>query len=321
MTAAVRLRTSEAWRSLQVRAAGALDVFPLSLASALVAAARRRRELARGTPPLWLAKVMELDALPCRLMMSLDRIGVDLEGRRFDVGLQLPANVPCPVLDDVFSVLVASSSVRSIGFYWSDASADEELRLMRGARGVEGGPAVTHERLTPTTADDRSRFLVRRHTTIALPAPAEREARTLLKRLAGGRYTICLNLDAADGSLVNSVAPAFPDARFFALRRGSSGPAPEGASIVAVGEFGFSLHERLAFVQAADAYVGVFDEHACAAVAAERPCVLLGGVDDERAGLPVPSDGRGVVWLSRPYDVRTATPLVASFLRRFAPRP
>jgi hypothetical protein len=321
MTAAVRLRTSEAWRSLQVRAAGALDVFPLSLASALVAAARRRRELARGTPPLWLAKVMELDGLPCRLMMSLDRIGVDLEGRRFDVGLQLPANVPCPVLDDVFSVLVASPSVRSIGFYWSDASADEDLRLMRGARGVEGGPAVTHERLTPTTADDRSRFLVRRHTTIALPAPAEREARTLLKRLAGGRYTICLNLDAADGALVNSVAPTFPDARFFGLGRGSSGLAPEGASIVAVGEFGFSLHERLAFVQAADAYVGVFDEHACAAVAAERPCVLLGGVDDERAGLPVPSDGRGVVWLSRPYDVRTATPLVASFLRRFAPRP
>jgi hypothetical protein len=210
--------------------------------------------------------------------------------------------------------------VRSIGFYWSDASADEELRLMRGARGVEGGPAVTHERLTPTTADDRSRFLVRRHTTIALPAPAEREARTLLKRLAGGRYTICLNLDAADGSLVDSVTPAFPDARFFALGRGS-GLAPEGASIVAVGEFGFSLHERLAFVQAADAYVGVFDEHACAAVAAKRPCVLLGGVDDERAGPPVPSDGRGVVWLSRPYDVHTATPLVASFLRRFAPRP
>ena len=321
MTATVRLRTSEAWRSLQVRAAGALDVFPLSLASALVAAARRRRELARGTPPLWLAKVMELDGLPCRLMMSLDRIGVDLERRRFDVGLQLPANVPCPVLDDVFSVLVTSPSVRSIGFYWSDASADEDLRLMRGARGVEGGPAVTHERLTPTTADDRSRFLVRRHTTMALPAPAEREARTLLKRLAGGRYTICLNLDAADGSLVNSVAPAFPDARFFALGRGSSGLAPEGTSIVAVGEFGFSLHERLAFVQAADAYVGVFDEHACAAVAAERPCVLLGGVDDERAGPPVPSDGRGVVWLSRPYDLHTATPLVASFLRRFAPRP
>ena len=321
MTAAVRLRTSEAWRSLQVRAARALDAFPLSLASALVAAARRRRELARGTPPLWLAKVMDLDGLPCRLLMSLDRIGVDLEGRRFDVGLQLPADVPCPGLDDVFSVLVTSPSVRSIGFSWSDASADEDLRLMRGARGVAGGPAVTQERLTPTTAHDRSRFLVRRHPTLALPAPAEREARTLLKRLAGGRHTICLNVDATDGSLVDAVARAFPDARFFALGRRSSGLAPDGANIVAIGEFGFSLHERLAFVQAADAYVGVFDEHACAAVAAARPCVLLGGVDDERARPPVPSDRGGVVWLSRPYDVPTATPLVAGFLRRFAPRP
>jgi hypothetical protein len=321
VTATVRLRTSEAWRSLQVRAARALDVFPLSLASALVAAARGHRELARGTAPLWLAKVMELHGLPCRLMMSLDRIGVDLEGRRFDVGLQLPADAPCPMLDDVFSVLVTSPSVRSIGLYWSDASADEDLRLMRGARGVEGGPAVIHERLSPTTTHDRSRFLVRRHTTMVLPTPAKREARTLLKRLAGSRYTICLNLDAADGALVDSVAPAFPNARFFALGRGSSGRAPEGARIVAVGEFGFSLHERLAFVQAADAYVGIFDEHACAAVAAERPCVLLGGVEDERPGPPVPSDGRGVMWLSRPYDVHIATPLVASFLRRSAPRP
>ena len=151
MTATVRLRTSEAWRSLQVRAARALDAFPLSLASALVAAARRRRELARGTPPLWLAKVMDLDGLPCRLLMSLDRIGVDLEGRRFDVGLQLPADVPCPGLDDVFSVLATSPSVRSIGFSWSDASADEDLRLMRGARGVAGGPAVTQE---PSSGSD-----------------------------------------------------------------------------------------------------------------------------------------------------------------------
>src|SRR5207244_2046020 len=177
------------------------------------------------------------------------------------------------------------------------------------------------ERLTPTTAHDRSRFLVRRHPTLALPAPAEREARTLLKRLAGGRHAICLNLDSADGSLVASVASAFPDARFFAPGRRSSGPAPDGANIVAIGEFGFSLHERLALVQAADAYVGVFDEHACAAVAAARPCVLLGGVEDERARPPVPSERGGVVWLSRPYDVPTATPLVAGFLRRFAPRP
>ena len=82
--------------------------------------------------------------------------------------------------------------------------------------------------------------------------------------------------------------------------------------------YGLSLHERMALVQAADAYVGSFGELGCAALVSGRPAVLLGGGTGEQPDRT--SRGEISLWFPDTAATPELTEAVLQFLfRRLGP--
>jgi hypothetical protein len=91
-------------------------------------------------------------------------------------------------------------------------------------------------------------------------------------------------------------------------------PAAKTANSQALYGYGLNLHERMALVKAADAYVGSFDELGCTALVSGRPAVLLGGGTGEQPDRI--SRGDIAVWFPDPVEPTTLAKLVLQFLSR-----
>ena len=229
-----------------------LEWFPFTLTAALLFAAVRVRELRKGRAFVRVGRVAEgTAALPLRAMLWLDRAASDPPSAAFDVCLRLPREAADATLHDVFSVLLASPRLTSIGLYWDDAALSDDRPLW------QAGASSGAEEIDDPTVERLEHFFQAAHEPLHLPVAARREARTLLKRLAGDAYVMCVNL---------------PDGQPVPIEQsGTDRPV----RVISVAGYGLTLHERLAFVQAADAYVGRFDELGCAAVAGGRPVVVI----------------------------------------------
>jgi len=259
-----------------------LEWFPFTLLSALLFAAVRLRELRTGRAVVRVGRATGgTAALPLRLMLWLDHIGAELPSGSFDVCVRLPRAAEDANLHDVISVLLTSPRLASIGLYWDDdALSDDQPLWQNGAAAASGANDIDE-----ASAEGIERFLRAEHQPFALPVAARREVQTLLKRLAGGAYAICLNLPAGQMALLDVVVTAAPGVRFFEM--GCAGSKPRPANITALADYGLTLHERMAFVQAADAYVGIFDELGGAAIISGRPGVLVGRGDPVSEALAV----------------------------------
>jgi len=241
--------------------------FPFTLLAALLFAAVRLRELRTGRAVVRVGRVGEGSAPPpLRAMLWLDRIASDLPSASFDVCVRLPREAGDATLHDVFSVLLTSPRLTSIGLYWDDAALSDDQPLWQA-----GAPTVV-ESIDDPSVERLDHFFQAGHEPLHLPVAARREARMLLKRLAGDAYAICVNLPEGRPPF-EEIVTGGTEMRGFDLAPEGSKPLPAG--VVSLADYGLTLHERLAFVQAADAYVGRFDELGCAAVAGERTVVVI----------------------------------------------
>ena len=275
-----------------------LGWFPFTLLGALLFAAVRLRELRTGRAVVRVGRATEgTAALPLRSMLWLDRIASDLPSGSFDVCLRLPRDAADATLHDVFSVLLTSPRLASIGLYWDDAALSDDQPLWQTGAAASAASSGANDIDAPSV-ERLDRFFRAEHERLDLPVAARREAQTLLKRQAGSAYAICLNLPAAQLPLAEAVVTAAPDVRFFDL--GFPGSKPLAANVTSLADYGLTLHERLAFLQAADAYVGSFDELGSAAIVGGRPGVLVGGGDRGSDALRILGPASRTVWFPWP---------------------
>ena len=303
-----------------------LRFFPFTLCYVLLLSALRIVELRRKNR---LARVGDGNGVaslsPLRVMMWLDEIGRELKMlddigpeprvRRFDVCLKLSPDAADANLHDVCSVLLTSSRLRSMGFYWDESALREDLPLLQAA-----GDRRT-DTVWSTLRDDLRRpgleacraFLDADHQGVALPVAASRDAHTLVKRQGGAAYAVCLNLPEEVRWLAGEIAATRSDVKFFDIDPMLSGSPPAvAANVLSLYAYGLNLHERMAVAQTTDVYVGRFDEAGCAALFAGRPTVLIGG---GAAAYSEPLSRATALWLPDPSSpaIRTA---VLEFLRR-----
>jgi hypothetical protein len=300
-----------------LRACRRLPVFPFPLLYALLNAALKLIELWRRDK---LARVGEVTttapALPCSLMLWLDHISTDRPERQFAVCLRLPRGAADANLHEVFSVLLTSPRLRSVGFYWDESRLAEDLPLWQAKRDLREatGWSTVPDDLGSPSFKQLEAFFHASHYKVELPIAARRDAQTLLKRHAGQAFAVCLNLPARISSVAVAVATALPSARFFDLDPLALPSAPRATSILPLAGYGLNLHERMALVHEADAYVGGFDELGCVALASGRPAVLLDG------GAGGETDRRGVdgtaLWVPVPEAPGVLAEAVLQFLRR-----
>jgi hypothetical protein len=242
------------------RAADALEFFPLTVLYALARAARRTK----GATEVGVTT----DAgatFPAQAMLWLGRLVNARPAQAIDVCLRLPREASGTGVPDAFSIALTFPRVRSISFYWDEPSLEDDLRVFCGGDSPPltlGGEPAGAQRLPMGE--------------IQVPLTASRDALTLLKRHAGGAAVVLVNLR-------ESLAAARPDLHFFHLNAG----------------LGFTLHERMALVRAADAYIGEADELACMALLSGRPALLVD------AGAPAASEIGA--FLSRHFAVATAS--------------
>jgi len=260
----------------------------------------------------------EATALPRSVMLWLERVLTGPLAYRYHVCLRLPREAADANLHEVFSILLTFPRLRSVGLYWDSSSWADDLSLLQ-AKQDPNDPATwatSYEDLGLLNFKQLQEFFQADHAGIALPVAAIRDAQTLLKRQARGAYAVCLNLPGEHRSLADTVAVARPDVRFFDLAPAL--PTTKAANSQSLYDYGLNLHERMALVQAADAYVGSFDELGCTAVMSARPAVLLGG----GTGSPpahVRCDGN-IVWFPGASEPALAVIAVLEFLcRHFAP--
>jgi hypothetical protein len=250
--------------------------FPFTLLDMLLFAAVRVYELRAGHAVVRAGRASNrMTSLPLRAMLWLDRIASDLPSGSFDVCLRLPRDAADATLHDVFSVLLASPRLASIGLYWDDAALSDDHPLWQAGAGYDESSGAND--IDAPSVERLDRFFRGEHEGLDLPVAARREAQTLLKRQAGAACAICLNLPAALSPLCEAIVTAAPDVRFFDL--GAPGSKPLAAKVTLLADYGLTLHERLAFLQAADGYVGRFDELGSTAIMGGRPAVLVGGGD------------------------------------------
>jgi hypothetical protein len=290
-----------------------LEWFPFTLLAALLFAAVRLRELRMGRAVVRVGRATDGTAeLPLRSMLWLDRMALDLPSGSFDVCVRLPREAEDANLHDVFSVLLTSPRLASIGLYWDDAALSDDQPLWQSGAAASAASSSASD-IDGPSVERLDRFLRAEHQPLDLPVAARREAQTLLKRLAGSAYAICLNLPAGQVPLFEAVVTAAPGVRFFDL--GCPGSKPLPANVTSLADYGLTLHERLAFVQAADAYVGSFDELGSAAIAGGRPGVLVGGGDRGSDALRMLGPAARTVWFPWPAGPAVAT-WATEFLRR-----
>ena len=281
--------------AVRVRLARGFQVFPFSIAFTVLKALLRRRELARRPNRVAVAQVAA-DTYPvCATLMWLDRVGDDSPTGPFDVCLRFMRRNDAEVAD-VFSALLTVPRLRSIGLYWDDERIADDLALMISPRRESMGPpsSTVRNQIVTVSRMQLQEALARRHSPLQPSIDARREARTLLKRRARGGFAVCLNLSPPPSTLGHLIAGAVPGATIFDLSPAASA-APGKENVVAAGGWALTLHERIALVQEADAYVGRLDALGCAALLAGRPSILVGGLDDDAASETIQGDA--VMWL------------------------
>ncbi len=292
-----------------------LGFFPFTLLYTVINAAIRVVQLRQGHKVLRVGEVTgKATALPHSVMLWLDRVATGLPEHRFDICLRLPREAADDNLHDVFSVLLTSPRLRSVGLYWDSSSLADDLPLWQAKQGRNDPTvwATPYEDLGALSFKQLQEFFQADHVGIVLPVAATRDAQTLLKRQAGGAYAVCLNVPVEQQFLVAAVEAARPDVNFFDLAPALQ--TTKAANSQSLYGYGLNLHERMALVQVADVYVGSFDELGCAALVSGRPAVLLGGGTGEQ------SDGirRGdiAVWFPGPVEPTTLAKAVLQFLSR-----
>lgn len=269
-----------------------LEFFPFTLLYTVIHAAIRVAQLRQGHTILRVGGVTgKTTTLPRTVMLWLDRVGAGLPEPQFDICLRLPREASDANLQEAFSVLLTSPRLRSLGLYWDASCLANDISLLqpRQDRNSPTGRETTYEELDVVSFQHLHEFFHADHAGIAPPIAATRDAQTLLKRHAGRAYAVCLNVPVDHRSSIAAVEAMRPDLRFFDLT--AALPTASGQSLYGCG---LTLHERLALVQVADAYVGSFDEFGCAALVSERPAVLLGGGNGEHPD-PI-SRGDAAVW-------------------------
>jgi len=247
-------------------------------------------------------------------MLWLDRVATGLPEPMLDIYLRLPREGADDNLHDVFSVLMTSPRLRSVGLYWDSSSLADDLPLWQAKQGRNDPTvwATPHDDLGAPSFKQLQEFFQADHVGIVPPLAGVRDAQTLLKRQAGGAHAICLNVPEEFRSLADAGAAARPDARFLDLAPAL--PTTKAANSQSLYGDGLNLHERMALVQAADAYVGSFDELGCAALVSGRLAVLLGGGTGEQPNCIRRDDI--AVWFPGPVEPTTLAAVVLQFLSR-----
>lgn len=294
-----------------------LGFFPFSLIYVLINAAVKVIQLRCGHKLVCAGEVATaVEALPCSVMIWLDRVATGLSEPRFDVCLRLPREVADDSLHDVFSVLLTSLRLRSVGLYWDWSSSADDLPLWQGKRDRREPMvwSMVCDDVGSLSFKQLHEFFQSNHEGIVLPVAANRDAQTLLKRQAGGAYAVCLNVPVELRSLADAVMAARRDVRFFDLAADALPPPDGAANSQSLYGYGLSLHERMALVQAADAYVGSFDELGCAALVSGRPAVLLGGGTGEQPDHISRNDM--AVWFPDPVEPTALARAALQFLSR-----
>jgi hypothetical protein len=304
------------WLTLPLRVLRRLPFFPFSLLYASLLAALRARELWLKAAYVRVGEVTgPTAAVPRNAMLWLAHVATGLPGRRFDVCLQVPPDTPDAGLHDLFSTLLTSPRLRSIGLYWDEPCLSDDLLLWQGRREErkpKGQPGLRHD-LGSLGFQQLRGVLQSNDEGLTLPVSVSRDAQTLLKRHARGAYAVCLNLPVGVPSLAKAVATALPDLRFFDLALSGSASTGGAANILSLSDYGLNLHERMALAKAADAYVGSFDVPGCSALLSGRPTVLLGGdagAEGDRISL-----GHNALWFPGPAPPPALTEAVLQFLR------
>jgi hypothetical protein len=294
-----------------------LGFFPFTLFYVVINAAIRVVQLRQGHKVLRVGEVTgKATALPRSVMLWLDSVAIGLPEPRFDVCLRLPREATDANLHDVFSVLLTFPRLRSVGLHWDSSSLADDLPLLQAKQGRNDPTvwAAPYEDLGSLNFKQLQEFFQADHVGIVLPVAATRDAQTLLKRQAGGAYAVCLNVPVEQRSLVAAVEAARPEVWFFDLAPYASPPTAGAANSQSLYGYGLNLHERMALVQAADAYVGSFNELGCAALVSGRPAVLLGGGTGEQPDRI--SRGDLAVWFPDPVEPTTLAKAVLQFLSR-----
>jgi len=290
--------------AIRVRLARSFQVFPFSVAFMVLKALLRRHELAREPNRVAVAQIATDTDPVCATLMWLDRVGSDFPPGPFDVCLRFERRDDAAA-EDTFSALLTVPRLRSIGLYWGDESIADDLALMSARRRHVVRDQVV--RLSGMQAQD---IVARRHSPLQPSIDARREARTLLKRQARGGFAVCLNLSPPSPTLGHLIAGAVPGATIFDFSPAVSA-APGMGNVVAAGGWALTLHERIAMVQEADAYIGRLDALGCAALLAGRPSILVGGLDDAASEL---IQGHAATWLPSGHS----SAAMASALARLA---
>ena len=272
--------------NFSVRALRRLRFFPFSLGFALLGGLVKAIELWRG------------EKLSCTAEIDTDSAGVPrdayvwadgisnaiLPGRVFDVCLRLPATGTVTSLPDIFSMLLVAPRLRSIYVYWDEGALQEDRPLLQGRRDRDT-PTVwgtLQENLKSGVNRQLHDFFSGDHRPIELPVAAIRDAHLLLKRVAQRRFVVCLSFSCEWTAFAKELVAALPEVLFVDIGLVSSLRDAHVENMLSLDGHGFVLHERLALVQAADAYVGDFDVFGCAAMTLARPAVLFGGGTDSQ---------------------------------------
>ena len=305
-------------KSLAFRVMNQLEFFPFTLLFALLYAGFKLILLRRREGRVCVGEVKgDAKFLARDVMLWLGRTLAGPRGSRFDVCLRLSREDPAPSLQDALSVALAFPRIRSIGLYWDSSKLADDLPLLHSSREANDGTvcAPSFDEVGSQKHDRFAAFLRCEHAEFMLPVAASRDAQTLLKRLAGAASAVCLNLPVELHGFADAMAQARPDIQFFHL---SPVPkSPPSANNQSLFGWGLSLHERMALIQGADAYIGSFDELGCTALLSRRPAILLGGDADQRTDSL--QRGEEAIWFPGQPDPVALRPAILQFLTRHLP--